>query len=72
MDYKAKAKRKWGKTAEWITGNGRYALLAHCRVLTVTLWPTMDAADKSKHQIDKYACGGECNRNHEILDLEVV
>jgi hypothetical protein len=72
MDYKAKAKRKCGKTAEWITGNGRYALLAHCRVLTVTLWPTMEAAEVCKKRIDETACGGKCVRDHEILDLEVV
>jgi hypothetical protein len=72
MDYKEKAKRKWGKAAAWISGNGRYALLAHCRMLTVTLWSTMDAAEAAKKQIDATACGGACVRDHEILDLEGI
>jgi hypothetical protein len=70
MNYKAKAKRKWGKTAEWMTGNGRYALLAHCRVLTITLWPTLEAAQIAKKRIDETACGGMCVCDHEIIDLE--
>ena len=46
------------------------ALLAHCRVLTVTLWPTLEAAQVCKKRIDETACGGRCVRDHEIIDLE--
>ena len=63
------AKRRWGKKAEWIQGDGQFALLAWCRVLTVTLWSTMVEAEEKKKFIDKMACGGGCTRNHEIVDL---
>jgi hypothetical protein len=69
-DYHKKAKRRWRK-AEWITGEGRYALLAHCRALTITLWPTIEEAEVCKTRIDETACGGLCWRNHEIIDLGV-
>ncbi len=63
------AQKRWGKKAEWIQGNGQYALLAWRRVLTVTLWPTKDQAEESKKDVDEMACGGGCIRNHEIVDL---
>lgn len=68
MAYKNKAVRRW-RQAVWITGNGRYALLAHCDVLTITLWDTLEAAINSKEAIDNYACGHACYKNHEIIDL---
>jgi hypothetical protein len=51
-----------------------YALLAHCRRgrlggLTVTLWPTLEEAERSKRMIDAGGCGGCCYRDHEIVLL---
>lgn len=66
--FKQKAKRKW-RNAEWITGNGKYALLAYCDVLTVTLWPTYEEAVMRKAFIDKYACGHACYKHHEIVEV---
>lgn len=66
--YLQRAKKKWPH-AEWIVGNGRFALLAYCDVLTITLWPTYEEAIKSKAFIDKAACGHACYKNHEIIDL---
>lgn len=66
--FKQKAKKKWRK-AEWITGNGKYALLAHCDVLTITLWPTYEEAIRSKAFIDKFACGHACYKHHEIVEV---
>jgi len=65
----AEAQRRWGKKAAWIHGDGQFALLAWCRVLTVTLWSTMAEAEENKRFIDTMACGGGCTRNHEIVDL---
>jgi hypothetical protein len=67
-NYKAIVKRRF-KKIEWITGNGPFALLAHCRVLTITLWPTMELAEETKKRIDEMCCGGKCIRDHEIIDL---
>jgi len=72
------SKSKWRKMAqklwpfaEWITGNGHWALLAHCKVLTITLWPTYEEAEIRKIQIDKFACGGHCYGFHELFDLSI-
>jgi hypothetical protein len=46
--YKNKAKRKWGRRAAWIQGDGPFAVLAHCRQLTVSLWKTMPEAEAAK------------------------
>ncbi len=77
--YSQKAKKKWGKKAAWIKGTGRYALLAWCGVLTVTLWDDLAEAEANKEIIDKGGCGNQCvrdngsawrnNSRHEIVDL---
>lgn len=73
----ARNHRTWNKTAEciwpravWVAGEGRYALLAHCRVLTVTLWSDSTKAEEQKAIIDRSACGGMCNKAHEIVELD--
>lgn len=72
MNYRSIAQRRWGCRAEWIEGSGRFAVLAHCRVLTVSLWPTLEQAKNVKKRLDDYACGGKCNRDHEIVDLSAT
>jgi hypothetical protein len=71
QSWKANARRRWGKKASWIQGDGQYALLAHCRELTVTLYPTRAEAEKQKEFIDSMACGGYCTKDHEIIDLGI-
>ena len=68
------AKRRWGKEAAWITGDGQFALLAKCSGLTVTLWRTREEAQERKKFIDANACGigCTCTRNHEIVDLSIA
>jgi hypothetical protein len=68
----AEARRRWGKEAAWIEGNGQFALLAWCRVLTVTLWSTRTQAEEQKKVIDEMGCGGLCSRAHEIIDLSIA
>lgn len=71
--WRTEAKKRWGKEAAWITGNGQFALLAWCRVLTVTLWSTRAEAEAQKEVIDRTACGGGCfgSSAHEIIDLSI-
>jgi hypothetical protein len=71
--WNKEAKTRWPR-AYWINGNGQYALVADCRkaperILTVTLWPSREEAEKAKAGIDAYACGGACVKNHWIEDL---
>ena len=73
VNWYRKANRLWGDEAVWILGEGRFALLAPCGKLSVSLWETREEAEERKETIDKYACGGMCNRGrHEIVDLALV
>lgn len=55
-------------TAEWIRGTGRWALLAHCNVLTVTLHRSRRNAEQARTFIDRTGCGHQCSRHHDIVD----
>ena len=59
----------WPK-AEWIAGDGPYASVAYCRVLTVELHATADAAREALRIIDGHACGGRCYGRHELIRIE--
>ena len=59
----------WSR-AEWIAGDGPYATVAHCRVLTVELHQTREAAAKALEVIDQFACGGRCHGDHELILLQ--
>jgi hypothetical protein len=64
------ARCAWRK-AEWITGQGPWATLAHCRgVLTITLHGTRRDAEQSLREIDRLGCGSGCGRMHEIVLIE--
>jgi hypothetical protein len=67
--YRTTAVCLWPR-AIWITGEGPYATLAWCRVLTVALHQDIDTAREAQAFIDKYACGGQCYRRHEIIHLD--
>jgi hypothetical protein len=54
-------------SAAWVSGDGPYALVAWCRVPTVTLWTTRDKAKRVLADLD--ACGQRCHQHHEILRL---
>jgi hypothetical protein len=55
--WQAKARKRWGRKAGWIQGDGPFTVLAPCRVLTVTLWDTRAGAEEAKKSIDKAGCG---------------
>ena len=69
----AEARRRWGKKAVRIKGDGQYALLTWCRVLEVTLLPTKAEAEELKENVDRTGCGGGCfgANAHEIIDLSI-
>jgi hypothetical protein len=72
--YSTLARCRWSR-AEWVRGDGRWALLAHCDVLTVALHPTLEGAEKERAQIDRTGCGHACSvsgRRHEIVDLDAA
>jgi hypothetical protein len=67
--YRRLAQSRWGDKAIWIDGDGRYALLAYCRVLSISLWKTLEAAQNGKQEIDRLGCVDRCENRHEIVDL---
>jgi hypothetical protein len=64
------AKCAWPRAA-WVQGDGPYAVLAHCRVLTVQLHPDPEHAEAAKRTIDETGCGGGCYRAHEVVFLDL-
>ena len=55
--------------AAWVHGDGPYACLAWCDVLTIFLHQSEDDAGHSKDHIDDLGCGHACTRRHEIVQL---
>jgi hypothetical protein len=68
--YRTAAACIW-KRAAWIAGDGPYASVSYCGVLTVALYPTADEALAAKRFIDRLACGHRCRREsgHEVVHL---
>lgn len=71
------ARRRWRRAA-WIGGDPPpegpcWALIAPCGgSLTVTLWPSLEAAEQAKVTIDSTGCCGGCRRwLHRIHELGV-
>jgi hypothetical protein len=54
---------------ETVSGDGEYALLARCRVLTIELHETLDKAQTALRMIDSTGCGSACRGDHEVIRL---
>jgi hypothetical protein len=67
----ATAERRW-PAAAWIAGTGPHASVAYCRVTTVMLHDRPEDADQAKQFIDRFGCGGQCTRRHEVIDLRTA
>lgn len=55
--------------AAWVVGSGRFAVLAWCQVLTVSLHETEERAHDSCAFIDRTRCGGRCTGRHEVVEV---
>jgi hypothetical protein len=58
--------------AAWVDGDGPYAVIAWCRVPTVTLWRELADAERAKATIDHSACGGLCRGRHDIVYVDLA
>jgi len=63
------ARRAWPHAA-WIIGDGPFASVAHCGVVTVILFRTLAEACRAKVMIDQGACGHACHGAHEVVGLD--
>jgi hypothetical protein len=68
--FRTMARCIWPKAA-WVQGEGAWASLAWCRVLTIELYRTRERAEAAKRTIDSTGCGGGCHRVHEIVCLRL-
>ena len=68
--WQLQARKRWGKRAMEITGDGPFALLAPCLGLAVSLWATAEEAEGAKNNLGQQGCGSRCNpRLHHVVDL---
>ena len=69
INWNRRALRRW-PTAVWIDGEGRFAVLAHCRSLSIELHERRDDAEGTLKSISNQ-CGGACYNDHELIDLSL-
>lgn len=55
--------------AAYITGDGPYALVAHCDMLTVALYETAIEAGRARQRLKAVGCGRTCERRHQLAVL---
>lgn len=55
--------------AAWVRGTGPYAVIAWCRVPTVTLWDSPLEALDALLLLDRTGCGGMCSKRHDLLKV---
>ena len=67
----AEVRRRWAGMAEWVSGEGRFALLEPCRALTIQLFESQWSALVARNQINDAECGEGCLGSHEVIDLAV-
>lgn len=58
-------------TLAWVQGAGVYAVIAWCKVPTVTLWPTPTLAGSALRELNAIRCGGRCTNRHEVIRVDV-
>ncbi len=70
--YNVAARCQWPRHC-WVSGEGEWAVLAWCRVLSVSLWPSLEDTQSALAEISlpKSVCGGRCHNKHEIVHLLV-
>ena len=68
MSYFGVAMSRW-RDAEWISGDGPWASVSWCNVLTVMLFNTSEEAEAAKNNIDSNQCGHLCfgAKAHEVV-----
>lgn len=62
------AECRWPEAA-WVVGDGPFALLAHCDMLSISLHDTRAAAEAALARLDELRCCRACDGRHEIVVL---
>ena len=70
--YRGMARDLWPR-AEWIAGEGPWAVVASCGYgTTVTLWDDLHKAEEAIQDINQIGCGGRCYKNHFVGRLSMT
>lgn len=76
-NFRALARCIWPRAA-WIAGNGPFATVSRCphgpsqrSMVTAVLHTTVEAARDSLAAIDGGGCGGQCTRQHKLVELVI-
>ena len=54
----------------FVRGNGKYAVLAHCKWTDAWMFPSLKRARGFLKQINEVGCCPTCEERHEIIKLE--
>ena len=66
--YPALANCIWPHAA-WVSGNGAFACLEWCGVVSVSLHPDLAAAQLALAKVDQDGCCSRCTGRHELVRL---
>jgi len=66
--YQSLAECCWPEAA-YLTGDGPFAVLARCGLLSVSLYPTRDEAQRRLRRLVADGCGRGCEGRHDLVDL---
>lgn len=51
-------------------GSGPWVVITWCKNPAYSMHQSIGAATAAKQQVDQFACGGGCGRQHEIVKLD--
>lgn len=66
--YQSLAECCWPDAA-YVTGDGPYALVATCEMVSVALYDSESEARRRRSRLDTVGCGRGCERHHDLFDL---
>ena len=55
--------------AAYVIGDGPYALVAHCDMLSVALYETAAEAGQARRRMNTVGCGKSCEGRHQLAVL---
>ena len=66
--YQSLAECRWPEAA-FVTGDGPWALVARCDMVSVALYATRDEARRRRKRLDTVGCGRGCEGQHDVVEV---
>jgi hypothetical protein len=67
--WQSLAECRWPEAA-FVTGDGPFALVARCDMVSVALYETAHEAARRWKRMDTVGCGRGCDHRHEVVELD--